>query len=68
MVYINSRGKPVACDASIADLIDNIHKALQTATMIDMAKTTARKFWIVVITALAALLSSLAAWTAVLKN
>ncbi len=65
MVYISSQGKPVACDASIADLIDNIHKALQTATMIDMAKTTARNFWIAVIAAATALLAMLAAWVAV---
>jgi len=65
MVYINSQGKPVACDASIADLIDNIHKALQTAAMIDMAKTAARNYRITVIAAAAALLATLAAWAAV---
>jgi hypothetical protein len=82
MVYVNSQGKPVACDASVADLIDNIHKALQTATMIDMAKTAAgqtatmidmaktagRNFRIAVIASLIATLSMFAAWLAALKN
>ena len=65
MVYVNSQGKPVACDASIADLIDNIHKALQTATMIYMAETAARNYKITVIAAVTALLAMLAAWAAV---
>jgi len=60
-------GEPKGYDAGISDLIDNIHQALQTLTMIDMCETAARNFWIVVVAAIAAASSAVTAWVAVCK-
>ena len=53
-------------DAGEAELTDNIHRALQTASMIDMCKTSSRNYKIAIVAAIAAVLSALAAWVAVL--
>lgn len=67
-MYINpSTEAPVGYDAGISDLIDNIHQALQTLTMIDACKTANRNFLIALIAALIALGSAVALWIAVLK-
>ncbi len=67
-MYVNpASAKPVGYDASISDLIDNIHQALQTATMIDMCKTASRNYVIALIATIIALGSSVALWIAVCK-
>ena len=45
--------------------IVSIHQALQTATMIDMCKTSSRNYKIAIAASIAAVLSALAAWVAV---
>jgi len=57
------------------EIVSNIHSALQTATMINMSKTSAsmceiasRNYKIALVAAVAALLSALAAWFAVLAR
>lgn len=52
---------------SESELVLNINNALQTETMIDMCKTAARNFRIAVIASIAAMVSALAAWTAIVK-
>jgi hypothetical protein len=68
MVYVGSEGNPKACPAGIADLIDNIHRALNTATMIAMARIANRNFWVTMAAVLIALLSAAAAWFAALAR
>ena len=53
-------------DATESQLVDNIERALQTATMIDMCKTSAKNYKIAITASIIALLSALAAWAAVL--
>jgi len=48
------------------EIVDNIHKALQTASTISLCKTASRNFWIAIVAALIALLSALAAWAGVI--
>ena len=44
-VFIDPKtGYPVGCDAGIAELINNIHQALQTASMIDACRTAAQNY------------------------
>lgn len=50
-----------------AEHIRSINQALQTATVIDMCKVASRNFWITMVTAIAAVLSALAAWAAIVK-
>jgi hypothetical protein len=52
---------------SESELVLNINNALQTETMIDMCKTASRNYWIFFVTAIAAIFSALAAWSAILK-
>lgn len=52
---------------SESELVLNINNALQTETMIDVCKTAARNFWITMVAAIAAVLSALAAWSAIVK-
>jgi len=52
---------------SESELVLNINNALQTETMIDVCKTAARSFWITMVAAIAAVLSALAAWSAIVK-
>ncbi len=52
---------------SESELVLNINNALQTETMIDVCKTAARNFWITMVVAIAAVLSALAAWQAIVK-
>jgi hypothetical protein len=47
------------------ELAQLIHQALQTASMISMAETAARNYWIALVASLIALLSAAAAWVAV---
>ncbi len=51
---------------TLSELTDNILKALQTASMIDMCKTSAKNYKIAIVAAIIAALSALAAWFAVL--
>ena len=68
-IYTHPRkGRIMAYDAGISDLIDNIHQALQTATMVNMCETAKRSFIIALVAATAALLSALAAWIAVIAR
>ncbi len=50
------------------EITKNIQNALQTATMISMCKTANRNFWITLMATIAAVISSVAAWVAVIKN
>lgn len=50
---------------SESELVLNINNALQTETMIDVCRTSARNFWITAVAAIAAVLSALAAWSAI---
>jgi hypothetical protein len=67
-IYTDTNGVLKGYDAGISDLIDNIHIALQTATMIDMCKTSAKNYKIAIMASIIALLSALAAWIAVLHR
>ena len=49
------------------EIVLNINNALQTETMINMCRIAARNFWISMVTAMAAVLSALAAWWAIVK-
>jgi hypothetical protein len=51
---------------SLSELTDNIHYALQTASMINMSKTAAKNYKIALTATIIAILSMLAAWVAVL--
>lgn len=53
--------------ANEGELADNIHQALQTATMIDMCKTASRNYVIALIATIIALGSAVALWIAVCK-
>ena len=55
-------------ETSSVPLADKIQTALQTATMIDMCKTTSRNFFIALIATAIALGSAIAAWIAVLSK
>ncbi|MCK5175270.1 MAG: hypothetical protein KAR47_17885 [Planctomycetes bacterium] len=57
-----------AGDIDAVGLIENIHYALQTASMVDMCRTAARNYWIAFVAALVALVSAAGAWTAVYVN
>ncbi len=52
---------------SESELVLNINNALQTETMIDVCKTAARNYKIAIAAAIAAVLSALAAWWAIVK-
>ena len=52
-------------DIDPVGLVDNIHQALQTASMIDMCSTASRNYWIAFVAALVAMASAIAAWAAV---
>jgi len=64
-VYTGEGGKQLGYDAGISDLIDNIHTALQTATMVNMCEIAAKNYKIAITAAIIALLSALAAWAGV---
>jgi len=50
------------------EIVHNIQVALQTATMINMGKIASRNFWIALIATMAAAISAIAAWAAVVRN
>ena len=50
---------------SESELVLNINNALQTEMMMDMCNTAAKNFWITMVAAIAAVLSALAAWSAI---
>lgn len=56
---------PIPEITTIPELTERIHQALQTATMIDMCRTASKNCWIALVSALVALISAAAAWTAV---
>ena len=56
-----------AKEATTAEIVHNIHYALQTAAMIDMCKISNRNWIIAVIASLIALLSMVAAWVLALR-
>jgi hypothetical protein len=64
-----STGRQRSADGRVdpVGLVNNIHIALQTASMIDMCKTACRNFWIALIAMLVALGSAVAAWVVVYK-
>jgi len=51
----------------LAELISNIHSAFQTIMVIEACETSAKNYKIAIAAAIAAILSALAAWVAVLK-
>ncbi|MBN2456411.1 MAG: hypothetical protein JXB29_07760 [Sedimentisphaerales bacterium] len=53
--------------ATEAEIFENINNALQTETMIAVCKIAVRNFWITMVAAIAAVLSALAAWSAIVK-
>jgi hypothetical protein len=55
-------------DVDPVGLVDNIHYALQTASMVDMCRTAGRNYWIAFVASLIAFLSAAAAWAAVYVN
>ena len=68
-VGANITGAPAGgFNAGEPELIDNINKALQTATMIDMSKTSVKSCIIAILAAIAAIVSAFAAWAAVFKS
>jgi hypothetical protein len=54
--------------AKEAELVVGIHDALQTALMINACKTASRNFWIALIATMAAAISAIAAWAAIIKK
>jgi hypothetical protein len=52
-------------EATTAEMVHNIHYALQTATMIEMCRISNRNFWIALIATVISPLAMLAAWMAV---
>jgi len=54
-----------AREAATAEIVHNIHQALQTATMIDMCSTANRNWIIATVASASAFLSMLATWAAV---
>ena len=52
---------------SESELVLNINNALQTETMIAVCNTASRNFWLTMAAAIAAVLSALAAWAAIVK-
>lgn len=63
-----TKGRIIAYDAGISDLIDNIHQALQTATMVNMCETSNKNYEIASRATKIAFGSAIAAWAAVLGN
>ena len=53
---------------SESELVQNIHNALQTKTIIITCKASNKNVWIAIFAAIAAFLSAAAAWVAVLYN
>jgi len=49
------------------ELVLNINNALQTDTMVDMCTIAARNSWVAIIATIIALISALAAWSAIVK-
>jgi hypothetical protein len=54
--------------AKEAELVVGIQDALQTASMINACKIASRNFWIALIATMAAVISAIAAWAAVIKK
>ncbi len=54
--------------ANEGELVYAINMALQSATMINMSKTASRNFWIAVSAMMAAVISAIAAWAAIVRN
>lgn len=54
--------------ANEGELVVGIQDALQTASMINACKTASRSFWIALIATMAAAISAIAAWAAVIKK
>lgn len=67
VIHTDEWGNQSGRDAGISTIIDNIHTALQTATTIEMCRIAARNFWVAIGATLIALISALAAWSAVVK-
>ena len=58
----------MGANASEPELVANIQTALQTASMIIVCRISNKNHWIAIAAAIAAILSALAAWVAVLKK
>lgn len=58
----------VSNEITETEIVQNINDALQTASMVNMCKTATRNFIITLVVAIAALLSALAAWLAILSS
>ena len=54
--------------ANEGELTDGIHKALQTASMIEMYRISARSLWIALAAVIISLLAMVAAWVATLAK
>jgi len=55
-------------NATEAQLVDNIQRAMQTTSMVEMCKTANRNFIIALIATVIALVSAAAVWVAVLTR
>lgn len=53
-------------DATESQLVDNIQRAIQTASMINMCKIAANRFWVATIIAAIALTTAIVAWVTAL--
>ena len=62
---INDNGDRIVYNASIEDLISNIYQALDTASMIETCRISARNYSIALMATFISLLAMLAAWVAV---
>jgi 5-enolpyruvylshikimate-3-phosphate synthase len=56
------------CVAGEPELVDNIQRALQTASMIDMCEISAKNYKIALIAAIIALLSTVATWITIFSR
>jgi len=65
---IDDNGNRIVYNASIEDLISNIYQALDTASMIETCRISARNFWISLVATIISLLAMVAAWVAALAK
>ncbi|OHB62082.1 MAG: hypothetical protein A2168_05790 [Planctomycetes bacterium RBG_13_50_24] len=59
---INDNGQRIVYNASIEDLISNVYQALDTASIIEACRISARSSWISLVATIISLLAMVAAW------
>jgi len=65
--HINDNGDRVVYNASIEDLISNIYQAINTASMIEMCRISARNFVIALGATIISFLAMVAAWVVAIR-